>query len=72
MLHNHNWEDILKFLIKHGFTPSTKSASHIKLFDSNNHIVSLPRHKKVKPGTLNRMLKMAEIPRDVFEREMGN
>jgi predicted RNA binding protein YcfA (HicA-like mRNA interferase family) len=56
-------KNLIKLLVKFGFVVVGQKGSHIKLETTNGSkkIVIVPNHKIIKPGTLNNILKFAEL-----------
>lgn len=61
---------LIKLLVKFGFVIVGQKGSHIKLEKSNGSkkIVIVPNHKLIKPGTLNNILKFAELDKKDLDK----
>ena len=59
-------KDLIKLLIKSGFEIVGQKGSHIKMEKANGSkkIIIVPNHKFIKPGTLNNILKFAELTKE--------
>lgn len=58
--------DLIKALRKNGFNFVSQEGSHIKMrkLMPVRKTVVIPNHKVIRPGTLNNILKMAEITKE--------
>lgn len=61
---------LTKLLIKSGFEVVGQKGSHIKLqkINGSKKIVIVPSHKLIKPGTLNNILKFAELNKSDLDK----
>lgn len=59
-------KELIKILGKRGFIIISQRGSHIKLrkFKPVKKTVIVPNHKIIRPGTLNNILKFAEITKE--------
>ena len=58
-------EDLIKLLKKYGYVETRQTGSHIRLTktdENGKHHITVPKHKQIKLGTLNSIVK------DVCER----
>ena len=69
-LRNHNFRDVLKVLIHHGFYVDRQSGSHIQLTHADGRYVTVPRHDPIKEGTLKSILFQANITKEEFLDEV--
>ena len=60
-------EDMVKFLIKQGFSVRRQTSSHI-IMQKEWRVFSIPLHRELKKGTLIAILKQAGIMPDDFKR----
>lgn len=58
-------ERVVKALKRAGFYV-LREGKHISMTD-DKHLVIIPRHHSIKPGTLKQILEAAEIPADRFK-----
>lgn len=61
---------LIKLLVVFGFKIVGQKGSHIKLQKTNGNkkIVIVPNHKVIKPGTLNNILKFAELDKKELDK----
>lgn len=61
---------LIKLLVKFGFKIVGQKGSHIKLEKTNGRkkFVIVPNHKFIKPGTLNNILKFAELEKKDLDK----
>jgi predicted RNA binding protein YcfA (HicA-like mRNA interferase family) len=63
-------KDLIKALQKLGFVFISQKGSHIKLRKAKpiRKTIIIPNHKVIRPGTLNNILKCAEINQKELEK----
>ncbi len=63
-------KELIKVLVKRGFIVISQRGSHIKLrkLKPIKKTVIVPNHKIIRPGTLNNILKFAEINKEELKR----
>ena len=63
---------VIKFLVKHGYETVRQKGSHVNLKKTTNpyNRVVVPLHDEINPGTLNNILKQADITRKQFIKEI--
>jgi predicted RNA binding protein YcfA (HicA-like mRNA interferase family) len=62
--------DVIKRLKKFGFIATRQKGSHVRLekYDGEKTIkITVPLHSEVKKGTLNRIIKDANLTLELFE-----
>ncbi|MCX6812242.1 MAG: type II toxin-antitoxin system HicA family toxin [Candidatus Berkelbacteria bacterium] len=61
---------LLKVLVGFGFKIVGQKGSHIKLEKTNGRkkVLIVPNHKFIKPGTLNNILKFAELDKKDLDK----
>lgn len=61
---------LIKLLVDFGFKIVGQKGSHIKLqkINGSKKIVIVPNHKSIKPGTLNNILKFAELDKKDLDK----
>lgn len=58
---------LVKFFEKQGFAISRQVGSHVRLIHSDGRKITIAIHNKpIAPGTLNSILKQAQMDRDKF------
>ncbi len=58
---------LIKFFEKQGFVVSRQTGSHARLIHSDGRKITIAVHNKpIAPGTLNSILKHAQMDRDTF------
>ncbi len=58
---------LLKFFQKQGFVVTRQTGSHVRLVHLDGRKITIAIHNKpIAPGTLNAILKQAEIERNTF------
>ncbi len=60
-----SWKDVLKSLHKRGYNPIHQRGSHIYVTDGRK-LVTVPRHKEMKPGTLLQIIKDSGLTKEEF------
>jgi len=64
---------LLKLFTKHGFKIKRQSGSHLRLVHPDDRKITLALHNKpVAPGTLNAILKQANLKRNEFLKLLRN
>jgi len=69
-LRNHNWRNVYKVLIKHGFYVDRQRGDHIQMVHPDGRFVTLVRQNPIKVGTLKNILIQADISQEEFLREI--
>ena len=69
-LRNHNWRNVYKVLIKHGFYVDRQREDHIQMVHPDGKFVTLVRQNPIKVGTLKNILIQADISQEEFLREI--
>lgn len=60
-------KQLLKFFLKRGFTLKRQVGSHVRSVHPDGRKITIAVHgKPVAPGTLQAILKQANLPRDEF------
>ena len=65
-LHNISAEDTIKVALKKGYFISRQKGSHIILKDNFGNVLTIPKHKKLKLGTLLQIIKAIGIEKEDF------
>ncbi|MFA7694498.1 MAG: type II toxin-antitoxin system HicA family toxin [Methanoregula sp.] len=63
-------EDLVKYLVRCGFTPRRQTSSHV-VVQKEWRVFSVPLHRELKKGTLMGILKQAGIEVEEFKRTFG-
>ena len=70
-LRNHNWRDVYKVLVKHGFYVDRQRGDHIQMIHDNGRFVTLVRHNPIKIGTLKKYFNSSRhITRRIYQRNL--
>jgi predicted RNA binding protein YcfA (HicA-like mRNA interferase family) len=60
-------KQLIKALLKHGYSITRQKGSHVRLYPQNNNLqrpITIPLHKIIKPGLLHQILKDANLTPD--------
>ena len=65
-------EELAKLLRKYGYKITRQTGSHMRLTTHMNgeHHITIPRHKPLKPGTLNSILRDVAEHLGISKREL--
>ena len=65
-------EELAKFLKKYGYEVTRQTRSHMRLTTHVNgeHHITIPKHKPLKPGTLNSILRDVAEHLGMSKREL--
>ncbi len=67
-----SWREVLKALGKRGFRVVRQSGNHIALASADGKRRTIvPRHKKIKPGTLLDIIDQAGLTKEEFMKILG-
>ncbi len=69
-LRNHNWRDVYKVLVKHGFYVDRQRGDHMQMVNPDGRFVTLVRQNPIKIGTLKSILIQADISQEEFIKEI--
>lgn len=69
-LRNHNWRDVYKVLVKHGFYVDRQRGDHMQMVNPDGRFVTLIRQNPIKIGTLKSILIQADISQEEFIKEI--
>ena len=62
-----SWRDVVRGLNRAGFILDRQRGSHIVLYHpASNATVVVPRHKEIKKGTLNQILRQGELSQEAL------
>lgn len=66
-------KDLVKFFIKEGFFITRQVGSHARLIHTDGRKITIAIHTKpIAPGTLNAILKQANMDKDTFQKLYKN
>ncbi|HYS71382.1 MAG TPA: type II toxin-antitoxin system HicA family toxin [Thermoplasmata archaeon] len=60
--------DVIKVLVRAGWTPARQRGSHVTLVKRGNRPVSIPTHAEVRRGTLRHLIGQAGLTVEEFIR----
>ena len=69
-LRNHNWRNVYKVLVKHGFYLDRQRGDHMQLIHDDGRFVTLVKQNPIKIGTLKSILFQADITQEEFIKEI--
>ena len=69
-LRNHNWRDVYKVLVKHGFYFDRQRGDHMQMIHNDGRFVTLVKQNPIKIGTLKSILIQADISQEDFIKEI--
>jgi len=62
-----SWRDVVKVLVKAGFTVARQKGSHL-ILTRDEYVVPVPKHKEIKRGLLVEIIAEAGLTREEFLR----
>lgn len=65
-----SWRQVVRILERRGFVFLRQRGSHMRfrgIVNGQVQNVSVPRHRELRPGTLNRIIQQSGLPPDLFE-----
>ncbi len=64
-------KEVIKIIVRIGFTPTRQKGSHVILKNKCNKIFVIPLHEEIDRGTLLEIIRQAGLKREDFLRLVG-